>query len=240
MKTLNFLDYPITVNPLSLTIEENEKLVINTINQYSFCIAEEDSLFRKSLVTSDVLLADGEGIALACQYLTGQPVKKVAGAEIHDHLLASLNESHGRCFYVGSTEQTLKKIEDRLHREYPNIVANFYSPPFKADFDQDDIQKVVDIINEFEPSVVFIGLTAPKQEKLSYAIRHRVATNVICSIGAVFDFYAGTTNRPSKFWVDLKLEWFIRLVKEPKRMWRRYLYYGVIFIYLIIQKNELV
>jgi N-acetylglucosaminyldiphosphoundecaprenol N-acetyl-beta-D-mannosaminyltransferase len=59
----------------------------------------------------------------------------------------------------------------------------------------------------------------------------------ICSIGAVFDFYAGTVKRPSHFWIRLRLEWFIRLIKEPKRMWKRYLYYGPIFIGYILKEK---
>jgi N-acetylglucosaminyldiphosphoundecaprenol N-acetyl-beta-D-mannosaminyltransferase len=59
---------------------------------------------------------------------------------------------------------------------------------------------------------------------------------IICSIGAVFDFYAGTVERPSS-WIKLKLEWFIRLIKEPKRLWKRYLYYGPVFIKLILAEK---
>ena len=78
-------------------------------------------------------------------------------------------------------------------------------------------------------------MTAPKQEKWSIDNVHQLNTKTICAIGAVFDFYAGTVKRPSQFWIRLKLEWFIRLVKEPKRMWKRYLYYGPFFLYLLLK-----
>jgi N-acetylglucosaminyldiphosphoundecaprenol N-acetyl-beta-D-mannosaminyltransferase len=77
-------------------------------------------------------------------------------------------------------------------------------------------------------------MTAPKQEKWSYQHKAKLDVKIICSIGAVFDFYAGTVKRPSLFWINLKLEWFIRLVKEPRRMSKRYLYYGPVFIKLIL------
>ena len=92
------------------------------------------------------------------------------------------------------------------------------------------IQKV----NQFEPDVLFVGMTAPKQEKWSYENKEALNTKVICSIGAVFDFYAGTVERPSKVWIDLGLEWLGRLQKEPKRMWKRYIYYGFIFLYYLL------
>lgn len=80
-------------------------------------------------------------------------------------------------------------------------------------------------------------MTAPKQEKWSHAHKDRLHANVICSIGAVFDFYAGTVDRPGKIWIDLGLEWLGRLFKEPKRMWRRYIYYGFVFLYYLIREK---
>jgi N-acetylglucosaminyldiphosphoundecaprenol N-acetyl-beta-D-mannosaminyltransferase len=237
-KQINFLDYYLDASPLSMAINGEKKITINTINQYSFCMAEEDPLFRKSLLASDVLLADGEGIVLACQYLTGQRIEKVAGAQMHDHLLHCLNNDHGKCIYIGSTEATLDNISRRLKKEYPNITAEFYSPPFKSWFNESDIENIVNVVNKLEPSVVFIGLTAPKQEKLAHRLKEHIDANIICSIGAVFDFFAGTIQRPSQFWIDLKLEWFIRLVKEPRRMWKRYIYYGFIFLFLIIKEKS--
>jgi N-acetylglucosaminyldiphosphoundecaprenol N-acetyl-beta-D-mannosaminyltransferase len=91
-----------------------------------------------------------------------------------------------------------------------------------------------------KPDVLFIGMTAPKQEKWAHAYKAVLDAKVICSIGAVFDFYAGTIERPNKIWINLGLEWLGRLVKEPKRMWRRYLYYGPVFgFYLVREKIRL-
>lgn len=93
---------------------------------------------------------------------------------------------------------------------------------------------MIRVINEFNPDVLFVGMTAPKQEKWAYDNKDNLKTGLICSIGAVFDFYAGTVQRPGKIWVNLGLEWLGRLLKEPRRMWRRYIVYGFIFFYKII------
>jgi N-acetylglucosaminyldiphosphoundecaprenol N-acetyl-beta-D-mannosaminyltransferase len=92
-------------------------------------------------------------------------------------------------------------------------------------------------IKVFKPDVLFVGMTAPKQETWAYEHYDEIDAKMICSIGAVFDFFAGTVKRPSKFWIKLGLEWFIRLVKEPKRMSRRYLYYGPIFVILMMKQK---
>jgi hypothetical protein len=92
-------------------------------------------------------------------------------------------------------------------------------------------------VNAVSPDVLFIGMTAPKQEKWAFEHKGFLQAQTICSIGAVFDFYAGTVKRPSAFWISLRLEWLIRLIKEPRRMWKRYLYYGPVFIAYILQKK---
>lgn len=96
---------------------------------------------------------------------------------------------------------------------------------------------MIGAVNSFQPDVLFIGMTAPKQE--IWASQHKSSLNVktICTIGAVFDFYAGTVNRPNAFFIKMGLEWLGRLLKEPKRLWKRYLYYGPVFIALILKEK---
>jgi N-acetylglucosaminyldiphosphoundecaprenol N-acetyl-beta-D-mannosaminyltransferase len=213
------------------------KTLINTINQYSFCIAEQDAEFKKAMQQSDVLLPDGMAIVAAVQLLSGTKIKKIAGADIHQYLLDDLNKKSGSCFYLGSSDNTLLKITTRLSNEYPNIKVGTFSPPYKPEFSDDDNQQMIAAVNAFQPDVLFVGMTAPKQEKWSFLHKEQLDAKIICSIGAVFDFYAGTIVRPHPFWIQLRLEWFIRLVKEPKRMWKRYLYYGPIFIKLILREK---
>lgn len=211
--------------------------LINTLNQYSYCIAEKDSEFKEALQNSDVLLPDGIAIVAAVKLLWGKTIKKIAGADLHQHYLENLNAKNGSCFYLGSSNDTLDKIKKRLQTEYPNIKTGFYSPPYKLGFSDKDNEQMIAAINNFKPDVLFIGMTAPKQEKWAYQHKLKLDAQIIASIGAVFDFYAGTINRPNKIWINLGMEWFIRLVKEPKRMWKRYLYYGPLFMYDILNKK---
>jgi N-acetylglucosaminyldiphosphoundecaprenol N-acetyl-beta-D-mannosaminyltransferase len=231
-----FIDYSIFNGDLS-QIGFTQKILINTINQYSFCIAEKDSKFKLALLRSDVLLPDGEAVVAAVRRLTGQRIRKIAGADIHLHLLQELEQKGGSCYYLGSTEATLLKIKERMAVEYPNVRVGTYSPPYKSEFLYNKQSNKVRAVNAFQPDVLFVGMTAPKQEKWVYSHRADLDAKIICCIGAVFDFYAGTVERPSPFWINLRLEWFIRLVKEPKRMWKRYLYYGPVFIKLILREK---
>lgn len=230
------IDYNLFTGILN-DLPEAPKTVINTINQYSFCIAEEDEKFKQALRESEILLPDGEGIVLAERLLTGKKIKKISGTDLHLHLLSTLSKKKGRCFYLGSSPSTLQKIKQKLQQEYPDVEAGFYSPPFKLKFSEEDNQEMINAINSFKPDVLFIGLTAPKQEKWSHEHKMAIDAKIICAIGAVFDFYAGTVKRPSQVWIDLRLEWFGRFISEPKRMWRRYFYFGPIYLYLIAKKK---
>lgn len=234
--TVSLMDYAVFNGSLN-QIGFADKTLINTINQYSYCIAEKEGGFKKALQGSDILLPDGMAIVAAVRLLSGKKIKKIAGADIHLHLLEELEKKEGSCFYLGSSENTLQKIRERIALEYPNIKVQTFSPPYKPEFSEADNKQMLEMVNVFKPDVLFVGMTAPKQEKWAFTHKEQLDAQIICSIGAVFDFYAGTVERPSSFWINLRLEWFIRLLKEPKRMWKRYLYYGPVFIGMMLREK---
>lgn len=92
-------------------------------------------------------------------------------------------------------------------------------------------------VNEINPDALFLGMTAPKQEKWSYKFKDRLNTKYICSIGAVFDYYAETVKRPSQLWIDMGLEWLGRMIQEPRRLYKRYLIYGPVFAYILLKEK---
>lgn len=230
------LGYPVFGASLN-QLPQKSKLLVNTINQYSYCIAEKDAEFKKALMSSDVLLPDGVSMVLTAKLLHGKKIKKIAGADIHEFLLKKLNAENGRCFYLGSSQQTLDEINKKIATDYPNISLGMFSPPFKTKFSAIDNDKMISAVNAFQPDVLFVGMTAPKQEKWSNANKNSLNAKVICSIGAVFDFYAGTVQRPNEKWRNLGLEWLGRLFKEPKRMWQRYLRYGGVFCFYLLREK---
>ncbi len=133
---------------------------------------------------------------------------------------------------MGRSERVLAKIKERAAKDYPNLEVVTYSPPYKAEFSDEDNRAIIRAINEAKPDLLWIGMTAPKQEKWTY--RHWRELDIRChvgTIGAVFDFYAGTAKRAPMWWQEHSLEWLYRLVKEPKRMWRRYVIGNPLFLW---------
>jgi N-acetylglucosaminyldiphosphoundecaprenol N-acetyl-beta-D-mannosaminyltransferase len=216
------LGYQVFGSELS-KIKIGNQLVINTLNGHSYNVAKADPEFQYALRQSDILLPDGVSVVFGARVLSGQKIQKIAGYDIFTHLLVSLNQENGSCFFLGASMNTLNLIGERLHKDYPNVKFSSFSPPYRAQFSEQENKMMCEQVNESQPDVLFVGMTAPKQEKWVQDNKERLNAGVICSIGAVFDFYAGTTQRPANWVIKLKLEWLGRLLKEPKRMWRRYL-----------------
>jgi len=221
-KQIKIMGYSIFNDELSsINIAESNKQIVNTLNPHSYVTAKNDNTFKQALLSSDTLIADGSGIVIAAKQIQQKNIKKIAGTDLHLYLLQQLNISNGTAFYMGASQITLKKIKERLAIEFPNVIVESYSPPYKDIFTTDENKVILDKVNSVNPDVLFVGMTAPKQEKWLYQNKASLNFKVASSIGAVFDFYAGTVVRPSNFWIKSHLEWLPRLLKEPRRLWRR-------------------
>ena len=216
------------------------KLLINTINAHSLNTAKKDKLFAEALENGDVLIPDGASIVMACRWIKAksQPVERIAGWDLFAYEMKRLNERGGKCFFMGSSEKVLELVKKRASVDYPNIVVETYSPPYKPEFCDEDNEAIVNAINKMNPDLLWIGMTAPKQEKWAYS--HWKELDIHChvgTIGAVFDFFAGTVQRAPVWWQEHSLEWLYRLVKEPKRMWRRYIIGNMLFLYYMVKEK---
>lgn len=222
MKTVTLLNYVI-YNGLINEIDavKGEKKIVNTINPHSYIVAKSDPVFKQALNASDYLLVDGVGIVVASYILRFKRIARINGPALFDYLINKANVERKKVFFLGSSQSTLNKIEDKLNEKYPFVTADFYSPPFKANFSKEDNKIMIQKVNDFKPDILFVGMTAPKQEKWVYENRDYIKTSMICSIGAVFDFFAETVKMPSNFWIKLRLIWFIRFIKEPRKLWKR-------------------
>ncbi|MFT5708738.1 MAG: N-acetylglucosaminyldiphosphoundecaprenol N-acetyl-beta-D-mannosaminyltransferase [Oceanospirillaceae bacterium] len=202
-------------------LENNKLSVVNTINPHSYIETKSDSGFYDALQDSDILIPDGSGIVLAAKMVNKVKIGKIAGTDLFYESMKQLNTTNGKVFFLGSSDNVLKAMTEKGNNEFPNVSVQTLSPPYKAKFDQSDIDSFIKAINTFKPDVLFVGLTAPKQEKLIHQIKSQIDVKMVSGIGAVFDFYAGAVIRPHPFWLKLHLEWLVRLIGEPKRLWRR-------------------
>ena len=218
------------------------KISVHCLNAYSYNIAQKDSQFAEALLNGNFLIPDGASIVMACRWLKAKsrPEKRIAGWDLFSFEMDRLERKSEkreaeseklRVMFIGSSEKVLNLIRERASREYPCLDIITYSPPYKSEFTAEDNETIIQNINGANPDLLWIGMTAPKQEKWIYV--HWDELTIHChvgTIGAVFDFYAGTTKRAPIWWQNHSLEWLFRLLMEPKRMWKRYLIGNPVFL----------
>lgn len=242
---LKLRDLNLIENREALQAVPDGKVLINTINAHSFNVAQKDPLFADALRGGDYLIPDGASIVKACRLLKlqGRPKERVAGWDLFSfemERLENLGSTHAtrpRVMFMGSSEQVLERIRSRAAKDYPHLDVVTFSPPFKAEFSEEDSAAIVRAVNEADPDLLWIGMTAPKQEKWTW--QHWDELRIHChagTVGAVFDFYAGTVERAPRWWQDHSLEWAYRLVREPRRMWRRYLVGNPLFAWNVLKE----
>lgn len=239
-KMLKLKELTITGNKRILSQVPQGKVLINTINAHSYNTALKDPLFAEALQKGDVLIPDGASIVMACRWLKAksQPTERIAGWDLFELEMERLNRKGGKCFFMGSSEKVLGLIREKAARVYPDITVETYSPPYKPEFTDEDNKAIIDAINTAKPDLLWIGMTAPKQEKWAYTHWKELDIDCHCgTIGAVFDFFAGTVERAPMWWQEHSLEWLYRLIKEPKRMWRRYIIGNTLFLWNITKER---
>jgi N-acetylglucosaminyldiphosphoundecaprenol N-acetyl-beta-D-mannosaminyltransferase len=191
-------------------------------NPHSLEIARADRDFATALREADLVIPDGIGVVLASRLTGGRIRERVTGMMCFLGACELLDARGGGVYFVGSTEPVLERMAGRLAVDYPRIrIAGMTAPPFAPSIPPRVNDRLIDDINSAGPDVVWVGMTAPKQEKWIHQNRHRVRTKFLGPIGAAFDFYAGTVKRPSPWFQDHGLEWLPRLLREPGRLWRR-------------------
>lgn len=192
-------------------------------NPHSIQVARSDALFHEAILNADIITPDGVGVVLASKILGGSIEGRLTGSDIFWGLSKKLNEKGtGSYFFLGSTEPVLKAIRARMAKEFSGVaIAGTYSPPFKEEFTEEDNRLMIEAINCAQPDVLWVGMTAPKQEKWIYRNRDKLDVGFIGAIGAVFDFFSGRIKRSHPVFQKMGLEWLPRLMQEPIRLWKR-------------------
>ncbi|MBW8332466.1 MAG: WecB/TagA/CpsF family glycosyltransferase [Prolixibacteraceae bacterium] len=244
MKFIKTLGFSVFSDDLSLIPTQNIRCkVINTISPNSYGITSKDEEFDRALKSSDFLVLDGVYFAFASLLLQRSNIRRNQGPDVFFHFIKRLNEQHGKAFFLGSSEENLKKIKNRAHLEYPNITIEYFSPPFKDVFSKTDNSIMIGKINSFQPDVLFIGMTCPKQEKWAISFRDKVNAGLAICIGNVFDWYAGTQKPIHPFWFKIRMGWLVRIFLRPEVFKRNIgnqmlFFWHVILIFLKIKKYD--
>ena len=193
------------------------------VNPHSIVSTVRDQSALEAINSFELMLPDGSGIMLASKILGTPMPERITGPDMLERLTKRLAGSAGASyFFMGASPEVLDAIRKRLEKEAPSIrMVGAISPPF-GEISDEQSKAYIDEITEAKPDCLWVGMTAPKQEKWIY--KHKTELEgvpVIGAIGAAFDFYSGTKKRSGRWFREHGMEWLPRLLREPKRLWRR-------------------
>jgi N-acetylglucosaminyldiphosphoundecaprenol N-acetyl-beta-D-mannosaminyltransferase len=185
---------------------------------------KRDAEFRGFYEQADFVVADGQPVVWASRLL-GKPLpERVAGSDLTPALCEAAAREGLRYFFVGGNpgdaERAAQVLAGRAGRDG---CAGIDCPPFGFEKDPTYLDRLVAAIQAAQPHIVCIGLGSPKQERLMLALKGRLSSGVLLGVGVTFSFVAGTVKRAPKWLRKIGMEWFWRLLCEPRRLWRRYL-----------------
>ncbi|ANB34413.1 N-acetylglucosaminyldiphosphoundecaprenol N-acetyl-beta-D-mannosaminyltransferase [Rhodovulum sulfidophilum] len=244
MTTVDIVGYNVFSSPKSklaeelgvcLRSEERQCKWLACLNPHSYTVARGDTGFGQALQAAQWLVPDGVGVVIASKLVRGTINERITGFDVFESVMSDLERLGGSVFFLGSTEHTISLIGEKLALDYPNVrLAGAYSPPFKPEFSPQDNAEIISAVAASGADVLWVGMTAPKQEKWIAEHRDQLPVKFAGAIGAVFDFYTGQVKRSPMIFQKLGLEWLPRLAQQPRRLWKRMFVSAPVFIFDVL------
>lgn len=193
--------------------------------------AHQNAQLRAILNSAELWVPDGIAPVWIAYFRGHRNIKRAPGAEIVREFLQRANRKRYRSFFYGDTESTLSSMQAVVARDYPaHVIAGAYAPPFRPLTPEEDAD-IIERINAARPDVLWVGLGMPKQDIWIHERLDRLRVPVAIGVGAAFAFIAGTVPRCPGWIGRMGFEWVYRLLKEPRKLWRRDLLDGPQFLF---------
>jgi N-acetylglucosaminyldiphosphoundecaprenol N-acetyl-beta-D-mannosaminyltransferase len=223
-----------TIQLIDNAIIEKRPIHHVAINAAKVVNAQKDIELRKSIVGCNIINADGQSIVWASKFLNKQLPERVTGIDLMDQLIKLAAEKNYRVYFLGATEEVVKKVVDIYVSKYGNgIIAGYHNGYFQKDHEEFIAKEIADS----SADILFVAMTSPKKEIFLNTYKESIKTPFIMGVGGSFDVVSGLVKRAPKWMQNSGLEWFYRVIQEPKRMWKRYLIGNSAFIFLVLKER---
>jgi N-acetylglucosaminyldiphosphoundecaprenol N-acetyl-beta-D-mannosaminyltransferase len=231
---ISAVDTAMVLDEIGRWIAEDERHYVCVTGVHGVMESQRNPDLLRIHNESGLTVPDGMPMVWASHFAGASHVQRVAGPELMPTLLERAAAEGWTSFFYGGMEGVPELLRDRLQQRFPALkVVGTYSPPFRPMTPEED-DAVCEMINDAGADLLWIGLSTPKQEFWMAAHQERVRAHAILGVGAAFDLHAGLTKR-APAWMQLSgLEWFYRLVTEPRRLWRRYLRNNPAFLMKVV------
>lgn len=223
------LTLPDVVGLAADAIAGHRRLLVGVVNAAKIAKLQTDPLLRESLLTSDVLLADGQSVVWASRLLRHPLPERVAGIDLFEALLTLADEQHLRIYLLGARPETLHQLRGVVADRWPGATIAGSRDGY---FGEDESDEVAEQVAATQPDLLFLGMTTPKKEVFLARYGAALGVPVVHGVGGSFDVLAGVTRRAPDRWQRCGMEWAYRVLQEPRRLWRRYLVTNSAFVAL--------
>ncbi|MBU1667545.1 WecB/TagA/CpsF family glycosyltransferase [bacterium] len=238
---INILNCPIdkvtmeeTLNTIDKSIQNRTNLHHVVVNAAKMVHMQKDKELYDSVVSSDIINADGQAVVWASKFL-GQPLpQRVSGIDLMQNLVKLAYEKQYKVFFFGAKEEVVKGVVDKYTDMYnSNIIAGYRN----GYFDKNDEQVIAKQISESKADILFVAISSPTKEIFLNSYKDIIDTPFIMGVGGSFDVVAGKVKRAPLWMQKYGLEWFYRFLQEPRRMWKRYLVTNSLFIWYVMREK---
>ncbi|MCK8071264.1 WecB/TagA/CpsF family glycosyltransferase [Vibrio sp. 1CM23M] len=225
MKRIKFLGCPIDSATMVESVGAIKSRILNelftqhvVVNVAKIVNMKNDFELSKSVTDCDIINIDGMGVVWGARMLGHEVPERVAGVDLF-HQLNGMAEAEGfPVFFLGATEDVVHRTAEVMQGNHPNLnIAGYHHGYF-----WDDEETLVKRVKDSGAKLLFVAITSPKKENFINKWRDELGVDFVMGVGGTFDVVAGKVNRAPKWMQDNGLEWFYRIVQEPRRMWKRY------------------
>ncbi len=239
-RQIDFLGIPLdtltlkeTMERIEETIREGGRLNHVVINAGKVVAMQSNKELFQSVVSCDLINADGQSIVWAVRILGKKIPERVAGIDLMENLVELAAERGYGCFFFGAREEVVRKVVELYTRKYGASVVAGYRNGY---FERSEEAAIAQMIGDSRAQLLFVAMPSPKKENFMFEYRDVMRSlNFNMGVGGSFDVIAGYTNRAPLWMQKIGLEWFYRFLQEPGRMWKRYLVGNTMFILLVLK-----
>jgi N-acetylglucosaminyldiphosphoundecaprenol N-acetyl-beta-D-mannosaminyltransferase len=210
-----------TLRAVAVALDSGTRMTVLNANAYAVTLAETNQSFAAALARANLVFCDGFGVYIASRMLGEAIPERFTYADFTESLARTCRAKGASMFFLGAKEGVAARAASNLMAVIPGLKVQWHHGYFRKD--EESSRKVIDIINQSDASVLLVGFGMPLQELWIDAYREQLRPLVVFSVGAAFDYAAGTVARGPHWLTQHGFEWLARLLIEPRRLWRRYL-----------------
>lgn len=205
-------------------------------NVHTTVMAHEDASYLAVQRESVMSLPDGKPLSVMGRKKAPCPMEKVTGTHFMQSVFIDPRFFGKRHFFYGTSAEDLDAMIAKVRQNYPDLTICGYEPSIFRDLSDREVEELATRMNDARADFIWVAIGAPRQEKLMHRLKDRV-NGLMTGVGGAFNILAGRVSDAPQWMQNIGLEWFYRLIREPKRLFKRYLVTNTKFVWLVMLRK---